>query len=159
MDVVIANIQDELQDALEILVVDRRKLQADQQPTLNVNRVNGAKTKAAKAPKGGGTTDEIPGADESESYRVHKFMPLPLLASAFSFLQNSYTMNASTSNSNQRFACTVAMGILDSATAAEGTKIVIGLLNQIFASDSYTTVLSGGDRAVFQGNISGKALC
>ena len=94
VEVVIANIQNEMQVALTFLLNSRRnrKLKADQQPTLDVKNNNRAlQTKAAKTKSAKGKTGpvevEIPGSGESKSY-----ISLP---SAFSLLTSvpSYNYN------------------------------------------------------------------
>ena len=155
VEVVTANIQNETEVALEILLGGRRKLKADQQPTLDVKNNNraletkAAKTKAAKG-KAGTVEVEIPSSDESESYMS---LSSP---SAYSLLYVSpHTMNASNSSNQHFVACTVAADILNAATPEAAAGIIGGLLEQTFNNGSFTqTILSGGVSEVFDGNIT-----
>lgn len=70
VDVVIANIQNEMQVALSILLGGRRKLEADAPERKLRHRKRTPKSKAGKSQADdGGTEVEIPNAEESESYQ------------------------------------------------------------------------------------------
>ena len=75
VDVVIANIQNQMQVALSILISGRRKLEDDEPKRQRLRKPESKKKKSSKTGKSKGddgeTEVEIPTADESESYQSH----------------------------------------------------------------------------------------